>query len=55
MTSYASQIGGEGEFPDEKIEKIEKNGEKDPNLVEWDGPHDPANPYNWYIYSSFFN
>ncbi|KAL0959062.1 hypothetical protein HGRIS_014362 [Hohenbuehelia grisea] len=19
----------------------------DPNLVEWDGPHDPENPYNW--------
>jgi len=46
VTSYASQIGGEGEsFPDEGMPQ----SEKDPNLVEWDGPNDPANPYNWSI------
>jgi hypothetical protein len=47
VTSYASQIGGEGgPIPDEE-EEVDPNAEKDPNLVEWDGPNDPANPYNW--------
>lgn len=49
VTSYASQIGGEGGLPDEEVEE---NGEKDDNLVEWDGPNDPANPYNWYVRGS---
>lgn len=44
VTSYASQIGGEGDFADEDEEET---GERDPNLVEWDGPDDPENPYNW--------
>ena len=26
---------------------IEKEAAKDPNLVDWDGPDDPANPMNW--------
>ena len=43
VASYISQIGGEGGVPDDEVQ----NGEKDPNLVEWDGPNDPANPYNW--------
>lgn len=47
MTSYASQIGGEGgPIPDEDVDE---STEKDPNLVEWDGHNDPANPYNWYV------
>jgi hypothetical protein len=46
VTSYASQIGGEGTFADDDAEE---SGEPDPNLVEWDGPDDPHNPYNWYI------
>ena len=45
VTSYASQIGGEGTFADEDVPEA---GERDPNLVEWDGPDDPQNPYNWY-------
>lgn len=45
VTSYASQIGGEGTFADEDVPET---GERDPNLVEWDGPEDPQNPYNWY-------
>ena len=44
VTSYASQIGGEGDFADEDDDQT---GERDPNLVEWDGPDDPENPYNW--------
>lgn len=23
--------------------------ERDPNIVDWDGPDDPANPQNWYV------
>lgn len=47
MISYASQIGGEGGvIPDNDVDEC---AEKDPNLVEWDGPNDPANPYNWYV------
>ena len=23
--------------------------ETDPNIVDWDGPDDPANPMNWYV------
>lgn len=35
--STASQAGGYG-----------ANGkEKDPNIVDWDGPDDPENPMNW--------
>lgn len=49
VTSYASQIGGEGIFREEELEDIREEGEKDPNLVEWDGPKDPKNPYNWYF------
>jgi hypothetical protein len=22
---------------------------RDPNIVDWDGPDDPANPQNWYV------
>ena len=46
VISYASQIGGEGGIEDPEHEKHE-TGEKDPNLVEWDNPKDPNNPYNW--------
>jgi len=46
VTSYASTIGGGGPFP--SIQNPEPQNEpKDPNVVEWDGPKDPANPYNW--------
>jgi DHA1 family multidrug resistance protein-like MFS transporter len=27
--------------------KREEQQEKDPNLIEWDGPNDPENPMNW--------
>jgi hypothetical protein len=47
MTSYASQIGGEGGLIFD--EDVDKSIEKDPYLVEWDGPNDPENPYNWYV------
>ena len=30
-----------------RMQKEEKEKEKDPNLVEWDGPEDPGNPMNW--------
>lgn len=47
MISYVSQIGGEGgPIPGEDVNV---STEKDPNLVEWDGPSDPVNPYNWYV------
>lgn len=47
MISYVSQIGGEGgPIPGEDVHI---STEKDPDLVEWDGPNDPANPYNWYV------
>jgi hypothetical protein len=45
VTSYASQIGGEGGIEDD--DGREETPGKDPNLVEWDGPDDPNNPYNW--------
>jgi len=53
VTSYASQIGGEGGIEDGEIER--PPGEKDPNLVEWDGPDDKNNPYNWYTRHLGFN
>jgi DHA1 family multidrug resistance protein-like MFS transporter len=31
----------------EEIRKQKEEKEKDPNLVEWDGPNDPENPMNW--------
>jgi hypothetical protein len=53
VTSYASQIGGEGGIEDGEVER--PAGEKDPNLVEWDGPDDKNNPYNWYNRALGFN
>jgi hypothetical protein len=44
VPSYASQVGGDGGLPEEEVDE---NGRKDKNLVDWDGPHDSANPYNW--------
>lgn len=38
-------VGGIGEEKDGES----LNDEKDSDLVEWDGPNDPANPYNWYL------
>ena len=47
VTSYVTQIAGDGGgVSDEKS----RNGDKNPNLVEWNGPNDPANPYNWYFH-----
>jgi len=43
ITSYASQIGGDGAF----AEEVFPTEEKDANSVDWDGAEDPANPYNW--------
>jgi hypothetical protein len=28
-------------------EGIQESKMKDPNVVDWDGPDDPANPMNW--------
>jgi len=28
-------------------DSTEKIGTKDPSIVDWDGPDDPANPMNW--------
>lgn len=45
--------GSEASNPERDIEKQElqsartKKEEKDPNLIEWDGPDDPGNPMNW--------
>jgi hypothetical protein len=44
VTSYAGQIGDNEGLPNEEVDQSD---EKDPNLVEWDGPDDLANPYNW--------
>jgi len=33
-------------------EQREEREERDPNIVDWDGPDDPANPRNWYSTSS---
>jgi hypothetical protein len=49
VTSYASQIGGEGFIDEDPEETPQENVERDPNLVEWEGPDDPNNPYNWYL------
>ncbi|RAH49927.1 MFS transporter [Aspergillus brunneoviolaceus CBS 621.78] len=32
-------------IPEEQLEKAEEK-QRDPNLVEWDGPNDPENPHN---------
>jgi hypothetical protein len=45
VTSYVSEIGGEGTYMSQELPEIPEK--KDPNLVEWDGPNDPMNPYNW--------
>jgi len=52
-----STLAGDDDAPsnDSTEKDIEKQGEapppppqeKDPNLIEWDGPNDPQNPMNW--------
>ena len=39
-----NQAGHDDNGPDTAI--LEK-APKDPNIVDWDGPHDSANPMNW--------
>lgn len=34
--------------PDPVVSK-ERVEEQDPDIVDWDGPNDPANPQNWYV------
>ena len=31
----------------EKVDKLPHHPEHDPDLVQWDGPHDPENPQNF--------
>ncbi|CAL3973527.1 unnamed protein product [Diplocarpon coronariae] len=38
---------GDDSNANENAEQSKKKVEKDPNLVEWDGPDDPENPMNW--------
>ncbi|KAI3325568.1 MFS general substrate transporter [Xylariaceae sp. AK1471] len=33
----------------------EQDNEADPNIVSWDGDHDPENPYNWPLPRKFLN
>lgn len=32
---------------EEELKRQRKEQQKDPNLIEWDGPDDPGNPMNW--------
>ena len=38
---------GDEEGGNAQAEKQKTREERDPNLVEWDGPNDPENPMNW--------
>jgi hypothetical protein len=49
ITSYPSRMGNVGGVDEEEDGESGGNSDKDPDLVEWDGPNDPANPYNWYL------
>lgn len=31
----------------DKEKAVAEETEQDPNIVDWDGPHDPENPMNW--------
>jgi len=33
----------------------EEEGERDPNIVTWDGPDDPTNPMNWTMRKKWSN
>lgn len=33
----------------------EEDGERDPNVVTWDGPNDPQNPMNWTMKKKWMN
>ena len=39
------KLGDSGQSSPAKVE--DEAEEKDPNLIEFDGPNDPANPQNW--------
>ena len=44
---------GDESGDNERAEQLEKkkSKQKDPNLIEWDGPLDAENPMNWYATS----
>ena len=46
--------GDEAEDPTVKIPSKSSHLERDPNLVEWDGPGDPENPQNWSVRYKWF-
>ncbi|EHK98277.1 putative Uncharacterized transporter C36.03c [Glarea lozoyensis 74030] len=39
----------------EEDKKVEPEKQKDPNLIEWDGPDDPENPMNWPARKKWIN
>lgn len=47
--SKKPEEGGQGVPAPTDLDGGEKLDEKDPNLVEWEGPDDPANPHNWSL------
>ena len=54
----SSTSSEDGVPADRDLEKAEPavsekpEDQHDPNVVDWDGPEDPQNPYNWYVISS---
>ena len=51
LSSTSSEDGVPADKDLEKGQAVtseEQTEEKDPNIVDWDGPDDPQNPYNWY-------
>lgn len=54
-----------GEKPEDKDKNSDPSGDKekdpdaaavvDPNIVDWDGPDDPANPRNWSMSRKMLN
>lgn len=50
LESDVGSMGAEGEESDRHISlagTIINEPKSDPNVVDWDGPHDPENPLNW--------
>ncbi len=47
--SPSAPPGGESTVNMATAAQNSQEHEQDPNIVDWDGPNDPANPQNWYV------
>lgn len=54
-SSTASTTEPHGDVEKNQPTTTAEEEQQDPDIVDWDGPDDPANPLNWYGCPLYFN